>query len=422
MKRSLKAGGIIPVFFIIIQTTVFLNAASPHDDEVLDAAIEKGKLAADYWIDRSGVNSSTTNYYADICSFYGVCLFGDALGDSSYFEKINGSYHRNSAILTDNIDHCSCGILPLHLYLHNNNKQQLNLGLAAVEGNIQQQGFVRNAIDDTYMTGSLHVQAYKATQDTRYLDFAVDYLTMYMGNLQQDTGLYWHHKDLAHQFWGRGNGWGAASSAELLRIIPKNHEKYDTFINHYKKHMQGLVNAQWDNGMWPQLLLSEDGRNWEETSGTSMFVFALFTGLELGILDRNTFLEPAKNGWMAVKEYLSNDGKLGNVAEGFWPDAGDANNYLNAPKAAAGNSHGTAGFLWAATGVIRYYNSLTATDWKPVAAKQIKMTIASPQIIRFFDLMGRPRLFSIKYNTPSASAGIIIRNSNTLSRPVTYLH
>lgn len=409
--------------FLITFTIFFYmpHSSSAQDytmDEVYQSAVEKGKSCANYWVQR---DPSNTDYYADICSFYGVCIFGDALEDNSYYEKINSKYRRTKAILTDNIDHCSCGILPLHLYVHNNNEQQLNLGLAAIKGNMQRQGFVRNAIDDTYMTGSLHIQAYKATQDTQYLDFATNYLTMYMGNLQQESGLYWHHKDLSHQFWGRGNGWGAASSAELLRIIPKDHEKYDVFIDHYKKHMQGLVDAQWDSGMWPQLLLSKDGRNWEESSGTAMFVFALFTGLEMGILDAETFLEPAMNGWMALKDHLRSDGRLNDIAGGFWPRVGDANEYLNANRAEAGNSHGTAGFMWAVTAIVRYHNMIVSTKKPlPYIHESATNTTQSISQLKVFDLKGRTRAFSINNVPASLSTGMYIhRKNNTSKRSLT---
>lgn len=386
----------------------------PPDEAMLKSAIETGRIAAEYWIERSGKNPGTTNYYADICSFYGACLLGDALDDDSYYEQINSQYNRTLAISSANIDECSCGILPLHLYLHNDNEQQLQLGINAAEANIEKNGFVRNAIDDTYMTGSLHIQAYKATDDEKYLDFFADYMTMYQRNLQQSSGLYWHHKDLSHQFWGRGNGWGAASSAELLRVIPEDHEKYDEFVDNYKKQMRGLVDAQWESGMWPQLLMSEDNRNWEETSGSSMFVFSLFTGLELGILDTATFLAPAKKGWMAVKDYLESDGRLKNIAAGFWPGVGDANEYLNANRAEKGNSHGTAGFLWAATAVISYYNHLTAIG-KPVTPHRRQLTIAPRQRIRYFDLNGRSASFFVQRYLPSGAASCIVRqNGNTI--------
>ncbi|MBN1761136.1 MAG: glycoside hydrolase family 88 protein [Chitinispirillaceae bacterium] len=408
----------ITLLACLLQVPFAIAQGTPSDDDVLQSAIDKGKLAASYWVNSSGKNPSTTNYYADICSYYGACLFGDAQDDNTYYTKINNSYNRTQAISTANIDECSCGILPLHLFLHNDKQQQLQLGLAAADANMQKNGFVRNAIDDTYMTGSLHIQAFKATDDKKYLNFFADYMTMYQGNLQQSNGLYWHHKDLSHQFWGRGNGWGAASSAELLRVLPEDHEKYDTFIDHYKKHMKGLIDAQLQSGMWPQLLKSTDSRNWEESSGTSMFVFALFTGLELGVLDTATYLAPAKKGWMAVKDHLGSDGKLKDIAAGFWPSVGDANEYLNANRAENGNSHGTAGFLWAATAVIRYYNHLTAISNKPTQVDYSKLTIASPQKVHYFDLIGRSHPSFVQQRIQPSTAGIIVRRSSTVSQSI----
>lgn len=401
----------LPVSLLIITCTVSFSISQNYsNEEVLASAIAKGKLAANYWIKESGKNPGSTDYYAEICSYYGACIFGDATGDSSFYKQINSSYNRTQPIKTTDIDVNSCGILPLHLYLHNKKEQHLKLGIDAAKGNMAKNGYVRNAIDDTYMTGSLHIQAYRATDDTIYLNFFADYLSSYMKNLQQSNGLYWHHKDLAHQFWGRGNGWGAASSAEMLQVLPKTHPRYDTILSYYKKHMKGLIDFQLQNGMWHQLLGSTSSKNWEETSGTSMFVFALFTGLQLGLLDKEAYLEPAKNGWMAVVKHLDFSGKLGNVAEGFWPKTGTADDYLNAKKAAAGNSHGTAGFLWAATAAVKYFNSLVAIVRKPVITSV--QVVPSQQKIYYFDMMGRSNGFSINPNIPSSSAcGIIIKNS-----------
>lgn len=359
------------------------------DESVLKSAIEKGKLAAEYWVKRSGVNPSTTDYYADICSFYGACLFGDVNKDSSFYRDINSRYTRTNAIKTDNIDNNSCGILPLHLYLHNKKQVHLQLGTNAANTNMQKNGHFRNAVDDTYMTGSLLIQAYRATDKASYLDFCVDFILKYMSNLLQSNGLYWHHGDISKQFWGRGNGWGAASVAELIQVIPESHPKYAQVIAGYKKHMEGLIKIQRESGMWPQLLASTDSRNWEESSGTSMFVFALFTGLELGILDKNTYLSPAVKGWTAVAKQLGTDGRLNNIAAGFWPKKGTADEYLTAGKAAAGNSHGTAGFLWAASSIIRYYNA-TQTDVRYIITPIKNNHLQSPEV-KFYvtDLLGR---------------------------------
>ncbi|MCX7726371.1 MAG: glycoside hydrolase family 88 protein, partial [Chitinispirillaceae bacterium] len=255
----------------------------------------------------------------------------------------------------------------------------------------------------------------------KYLNFFADYLVTYMKNLQQENGLYWHHKDLAHQFWGRGNGWGAASTSELIQVLPKEHPKYNDVITGYKKQMKGLIDVQLKNGMWQQLLGSTSSKNWEETSGTSMFIFALFPGLELGILDKETYLEPAKKGWMAVIRYLSNDGKLSNVAEGFWPKVGDENEYLNAPKASPGNSHGTAGFLWAATAIVRYYKKVTASN---EYIKLVPPYISSYSTkTHYFDLKGRLQVFSLENNLYSLPREIIMRRSDgssSLFTTITY--
>lgn len=393
----------------------------PTDDDVLKSALEKGKLVAEYWVKRSGVNPSTTDYYADICSFYGACILGDALGDSSIYKEINSKYNRTSAIKTDNIDNNSCGILPLHLYLHNNNSPLLKLGKDAADANIQKDGHFRNAVDDTYMTGSLMVQAFRATKDTEYLDFCVDFITRYMGNLQQSNGLYWHHGDISHQFWGRGNGWGAASTAELVQVIPPSHKKYEEVITGYKNHMKGLIDVQLESGMWPQLLASTDARNWEESSGTSMFLFALFTGLELGLLDKATYLDPAKKGWTALVGHLGSDGKLNDIAAGFWPKVGDANEYISAPKASAGNSHGTAGFLWAATAIVRYFNSQTGnTHFNSYQPRQNTQSGAPLQKDAFFDLKGRGIPTAVlRYNTIVPAPGVTVRSTTSTTKWVT---
>ncbi|MBN1603273.1 MAG: glycoside hydrolase family 88 protein [Chitinispirillaceae bacterium] len=379
-------------YLIIICSTGIAAATTLNsfkEDEVYKAAIDKGNQASDWFTKRSGKTTSS-DYYADICAYYGSCIFGDATENSKIYEYINGRYTRTNPIITTDIDKNSCGILPLHLYLHNGKTQHLKLGTDAADVNISKDGHFRSAIDDMYMTGSLHVQAYRATKDKKYLDFCANYIVRYSNALQQSNGLYQHGANKSKQYWGRGNGWAAAGTAELLEILPKEHVKYNEVVNGFKKHMKGLIDVQLDKGMWPQLLASTDSRNWDETSGTSMFIFALFTGLELGILDKETYLEPARKGWMAVINYLSSDGKLGNIANGFWPTTGTADEYLTAKKGGAGDSHGTAGFIWAATSIIRYYNSLqTGIPGFSASSSQWSIKAAGPVQHSFFDLGGR---------------------------------
>jgi rhamnogalacturonyl hydrolase YesR len=278
--------------------SLVFSQESFEDDEVYKTALEKGKLVAEYWTKRSGKNPSTTDYYVDICSYYGACMFGDATGDSSIYEYINSQYNRTTPITTTHIDNNSCGILPLHLYLHNGKEQLLKLGTGAADANIRADGHFRGASDDTYMTGSLHVQAYRATEDGKYLDFCAEYMVRYIESLQQDNGLYRHGANGSQQFWERGNGWASAGNAELLQVIPEDHELYDEVVAGFKNHMKGLIDVQLASGMWPQLLGSDDSRNWEETSEPPCFFTDSGPAWNSAFLTRKPISNPpGKPGW-----------------------------------------------------------------------------------------------------------------------------
>ena len=383
-------------------------------DEVYQSAVEKGKSIVNYWMNESGASVHST-HYADGCSYYGTCIFGDAL-DSSYYESILDRYthtlpHR---IPTGNVDSNAIGILPLHLYLHSKNDALLNLGIAAADDAIGHGGYKRNAIDDTYMFGSLMVQAYRVTDSAKYLDSCVEYVLYYMENLQQDNGLY-NHRDGGPHRWGRGNGWGAASTTELMRVLPEDHPGYAGVLEGYRKQMTGLIGVQKNNGMWMQLLDSDNSANWEETSCMGMFLFAIFSGLHHGWLDAETFLEPAKKGWMAITSHINN-GKLQNIAQGMWGGPNESD-YLNVNHDHAGDAHGTAGVLWAATAIIRYHHMLVSADRElpHIGLSSVCIPRSAPEL-KVFDLNGRVRGAAIPRIPLSLPAGMYIHgNRNSAS-------
>ncbi len=269
------------------------------------------------------------------------------------------------------------------------------------------------------MTGSLMVQAYRATDSVKYLDFCADYVLYYMEKLQQENGLY-NHRDGGPHRWGRGNGWGASSTTELMQVLPEDHPKYAEVLEGYRKQMTGLIGVQKENGMWMQLLDSRNSANWEETSCMGMFLFAIFTGLRNGWLDVETFLEPAKKGWMAVTKHINN-GRLQNIAQGMWGGANESD-YLNVNHNHAGDAHGTAGVLWAATAIIRYQQMLVSADRElPRTAGTIVSVSRPVHEMKIFDLKGRIFGASVtRIPVSSLSAGIYIHGKrNIASSPTT---
>lgn len=411
----------LPIITVLFVFLLSYSQEIPDNEEVLESAVSTGKLVAGYWINNSHA-SVHSNHYADGCSYYGACLFGDALNDSSYYKTVYERYtaHIPYRIPKGNVDSNAIGILPLHLYLHSQNRDLLDLGISAAEDAINHGGYKRNAIDDTYMTGSLMVQAYRATQDSKYIDFCVDYMLHYMGRLQQSNGLY-HHRDGGPHCWGRGNGWGAASTTELIQVIPENHPKYNDIIEGYRNHMKGLIDVQKNNGMWMQLLDSKNPANWEETSCMGMFLFAMFTGLRMGLLDEETFLDPAKKGWKAVLNHISSDGRLRDIAVGMWGGQNESD-YLNVNHNDAGNAHGTAGFLWAATAAIKYFKTTNISRRNDNLSIHIQNNESKMKRNgRYFDLMGRSKDIILNQSVLPLNTGIYIRKSNAKGSLFNYL-
>lgn len=125
-------------------------------------------------------------------------------------------------------------------------------------------------------------------------------------------------------FWARGNGWVFAGLAKILTDLPESHESYSYFTNLYTEMAAAIIACQMQDdqgrGFWTQSMLQDYPRgqndnSWGyETSGTAFFTYGLFWGLNSGLLDEATYLEPALRGWKYLSEIaLQDSGKVGYV-------------------------------------------------------------------------------------------------------------
>ncbi len=199
-----------------------------------------------------------------------------------------------------------------------------------------------------YMITIAQVQAYRATGDTKYLDRAALEMSVYLDNLQQPSGLFYHAPDVPF-FWGRGNGWVAAGMAELLRSLPQNHPRRARILAAYTKMMAALLRNQGSDGMWRQLI--DHPESWPETSSTGMFAFAMVTGVKNGWLDEKMYAPAARKAWLGLIKYLEPNGDIRNVCEGTGKK-NDLQYYLER-KRNTGDLHGQAPLLWTASALLR---------------------------------------------------------------------
>jgi rhamnogalacturonyl hydrolase YesR len=134
----------------------------------------------------------------------------------------------------------------------------------------------------------------------------------------------------------------AAGLAEVITELPEDHPSYQPIVKGYIKMMTALLNYQSEDGMWRQLV--DVDSSWRETSCTGMFGYAMVVGVQEGIIPEELFSPAYRKAWLALTEYISDDGRISNVCVGTGQGT-DMDYYLNRPTV-TGDFHGQAPVLW----------------------------------------------------------------------------
>jgi rhamnogalacturonyl hydrolase YesR len=212
-------------------------------------------------------------------------------------------------------------------------------------------------IDDMFMITAAQAQAYRATGERKYIDRAAKEMVLYLNEIQRENGLF-HHAPGVEYFWGRGNGWMAAGSSELLRSTPADNPDRPAILAGYQKMMATLLKYQGEDGMWRQLI--DDPESWPESSCTGMFAYAFITGVKEGWLDKDTYAPAAEKAWLALTTYIDENADVREVCEGTNihnpannSHGPDGRAYYLARRRITGDMHGQAPVLWCATALLR---------------------------------------------------------------------
>ncbi len=299
--------------------------------------------------------------YPEIISWYGALTVAKLTGDLDLRDRLvkrfepflsePGSSHISHKA---HVDLRVAGTAPLEIFIQTQDARCKALGLSLADAqweNTTPDGITAEArywIDDMYMIPIVQVQAFRASGDVKYLDRAALTMAAYLDKMQEANGLFYHGTD-SHFFWGRGNGWMAAGSAELLRSLPENHPQHARILAGYRKMMAALLGSQMDTGMWRQLIDKPD--SWPESSGSAMFTFAMVTGVKNGWLEEKTYGPAARKAWLALVGFLDENANLREVCVGT-NKGFDEPYYLARPRT-AGDLHGQSPMLWTASALLR---------------------------------------------------------------------
>lgn len=295
--------------------------------------------------------------YKSACEWYGSIAIANLTDNhqllNSLVAKFNPLKHNFVSAMEGgeaHVDRYIFGMVPLEIYMQTGDKSYLPLGTqVALHQQVTNQ--TRNAIDDMFMMTGLQLQAYRATGETKYLDFMASTMVDYL-SFQQSNGLFFHNIEEARTYWGRGNGWFAAGMAEIMRDLPESHAHYQTIEAGYKRMMEGLLPYQLDTGLWSQVIdLPDDPNNWGESSSTAMFTYAMVAGVKRGVLNEETYVPVIEKAWQGLQNQINENGDVRNICIGTW--------YKNSPQEymgldrLTGDGHGQAPLLWIVAELLR---------------------------------------------------------------------
>jgi unsaturated rhamnogalacturonyl hydrolase len=112
-------------------------------------------------------------------------------------------------------------------------------------------------------------------------------------------------------FWARGNGWVLAGVLDALAYLPEDHDEYDRLVDVFTDLCGAVRPLQDDSGFWHNVL--DDEQSPLEASGTLMFTYAFEEGIERGLLDEDTYGEPARDAMSVAEGVVKPDGAVGRV-------------------------------------------------------------------------------------------------------------
>jgi unsaturated rhamnogalacturonyl hydrolase len=175
--------------------------------------------------------------------------------------------------------------------------------------------------DSLFMGPPTWMRLYAATDDGRYMDFAVtnwwratDFLYDKDQHLYFRDSTYFDKTEPNGQkvFWSRGNGWVMAGLVRTLQYLPMNHPDRQRFEQLFTDMAAKVVQCQQPDGLWHSGLL-DPGDYPKETSGSAFFTYALAWGINQGLLDRATYEPAVDKAWQALVDCVNSDGKLTSV-------------------------------------------------------------------------------------------------------------
>lgn len=174
--------------------------------------------------------------------------------------------------------------------------------------------------DALYMAPPVFVRYANLTGNRRLLEFMdKEYRATYDFLFDKDEELFYRdsnyfgkkEKNGRKIFWGRGNAWVVGGLARMIGELPNDFSSKPYYEKLFQQMMKKLVAFQDNQGYWHASLLDPESYPSPETSGTAFYTYALWWGINNGLLEETIYLPYARKGWEALVKAVQPDGMLG---------------------------------------------------------------------------------------------------------------
>jgi len=107
---------------------------------------------------------------------------------------------------------------------------------------------------------------------------------------------------LAPEVWSEGLGWYAVLLADVFDFLPKDHPDREYLLSVLRNLCAGLKRVQDSRtGMWCQVVDKPGGAgNWNETSGTGMFLYLIQRSIDLGFVNEAEYSPVVARGYAGL--------------------------------------------------------------------------------------------------------------------------
>ena len=127
-------------------------------------------------------------------------------------------------------------------------------------------------------------------------------------------------------FWGRGEGWGVYTLAELVSDLGNDHPDYEYFKQALIDNLEGCLSFQDENGMFHQVV--DMPESFVESSSTCLIIYAMARAVEMGLVDSKKYLDAFNKAINGLKSYIALDGSIHNCCVGcLCPNLGRPEDY-----------------------------------------------------------------------------------------------